>query len=119
LDGPQLIIESDTAAKINTPEVAFIAERQLGFQLRVWTNSVTYLQTPHLPPSLAQCRQYLQFLQALQGSEPVHVAEENMSSGIKVRRLSERSVRETKDNTLFVVIRRPSFHRYGKDFNRG
>jgi hypothetical protein len=33
-----------------------------------------YLQTPHLPPSLAQCLQYLQFLQALHGSAPVHVA---------------------------------------------
>lgn len=31
------------------------------------------LQTPHLPPSLAQCLQYLQFLQALQGSPPVQV----------------------------------------------
>jgi hypothetical protein len=37
--------------------------------------SRSYLQTPHLPPSLAQCRQYLQFLQAWHGSEPVHVAE--------------------------------------------
>jgi hypothetical protein len=63
-----------------------------------------YLHTPHLPPSFAQCRQYLQFLQALQGSLPVHVAVENMSSGIKVRRLSDRNVRETNDNSVFVVI---------------
>src|SRR5215469_163524 len=34
-----------------------------------------YLHTPHLPPSFAQCLQYLQFLQALHGSEPVHVDE--------------------------------------------
>jgi hypothetical protein len=32
------------------------------------------LQTPHAPPSLAQCLQYLQFLQALHGSAPVQVA---------------------------------------------
>ena len=35
----------------------------------------SYLHTPHLPPSFAQWRQYLQFLQAWQGSEPVQVAE--------------------------------------------
>ena len=34
-----------------------------------------YLQTPHFPPSFAQCLQYLQFLHAWQGSEPVQVAE--------------------------------------------
>ena len=27
--------------------------------------------------------------------------------------------RGTNDKILFVVIRRPSFHRLGKDFNRG
>ena len=37
-------------------------------------NSSCYLQTPHVPPSLAQCLQYLQFLQAWHGSAPVHVA---------------------------------------------
>lgn len=49
------------------------------------------LQTPHLPPSFAQCLQYLQFLQAWQGSEPVQVAAkrslaaitENRSANIK------------------------------------
>ena len=34
------------------------------------------LQAPHAPPSLAQCLQYLQFLQALHGSLPVQVAKE-------------------------------------------
>jgi hypothetical protein len=68
-----------------------------------------HLQTPHLPPSLAQCRQYLQFLQALQGSLPVHVEAENTSSGIRVRRVSDRNKREANDKILFVVIRRPSF----------
>jgi hypothetical protein len=64
-----------------------------------------YLQTPHLPPSLAQCRQYLQFLHALQGSLPVHVAAENTSSGIRVRSVSDRNMRETNDKVRFVVIR--------------
>lgn len=31
-----------------------------------------YLQTPQVPPSFAQCLQYLQFLQAEQFLEPVH-----------------------------------------------
>jgi hypothetical protein len=69
-----------------------------------------HLHTPHSPPSLAQCRQYLQFLQALQGSLPVHVAAENTSSGIRVRRVSDRNKRETNDMILFVVTRRLSFH---------
>jgi hypothetical protein len=38
------------------------------------------LQTPQLPPSLAQCLQYLQFLHALHGSEPVHVAVEGSNA---------------------------------------
>jgi hypothetical protein len=83
------------------------------------TRRAVHLQTPHLPPSLAQCRQYLQFLQALQGSLPVHVEAENTSSGIRARRVSDRNKREANDKILFVVIRRPSFHRFGKDFNRG
>ena len=33
-----------------------------------------YLQTPHVPPSLAQCLQYLQFLHALQFLAPLQVA---------------------------------------------
>lgn len=31
------------------------------------------LHTPHVPPSLAQCLQYLQFLHAVHGVLPVHV----------------------------------------------
>ena len=34
-----------------------------------------YLHTPHLPPSFAQCLQYLQFLHAWHGSAPVQVDE--------------------------------------------
>jgi hypothetical protein len=64
-----------------------------------------YLHTPHFPPSLAQCRQYLQFLHALQGSLPVHVAAENTSSGIRVRSVSDRNIREAKEQIPFVVIR--------------
>jgi hypothetical protein len=39
-----------------------------------WTiyYGVFYLQTPQVPPFLAQYLQYLQFLQALQSLEPVH-----------------------------------------------
>jgi len=33
-----------------------------------------FLQTPHVPPSFAQCLQYLQFLQTEQFFVPVHVA---------------------------------------------
>src|SRR6266478_565589 len=54
-----------------------------------------YLQTPHFPPSFAQCLQYLQFLQTWQGSAPVQVAE-NMSSGIWL-------VRRT-DNMIWMMI---------------
>src|ERR1035438_7933854 len=36
---------------------------------------------PHVPPFFAQCAQYLQFLQALQGSAPVQVA--NIPSELK------------------------------------
>jgi hypothetical protein len=35
----------------------------------------------------------------------VHVAAENTSSGIRVRRVSDRNIRETKEQILFVVIR--------------
>ena len=31
-----------------------------------------HLHTPQVPPFLAQCLQYLQFLQAVQFFEPVH-----------------------------------------------
>jgi hypothetical protein len=74
----------------------------LGFVIAV--RRACHLHTPHFPPSLAQCRQYLQFLQALQGSLPVHVAAVNTSSGIRVRRVSERNIREAKEHILFVVI---------------
>ena len=36
-------------------------------------DSAYRLQIPHVPPSFAQCLQYLQFLQALQGSLPLQV----------------------------------------------
>jgi hypothetical protein len=63
-----------------------------------------YLQTPHFPPSFAQCRQYRQFLQALQGSEPVQVAAENISSGIKVRSVNDRKMREMEEKIFLDVI---------------
>ena len=67
-----------------------------------------YLHTSHFPPSLAQCRQYLQFLQALQGLEPVHVAEENTSSGIRLRSTTDKNIREM-DDTIFFDVSSPSF----------
>jgi hypothetical protein len=75
----------------------------LGFVIAV--HRACHLHTPHFPPSLAQCRQYLQFLHALQGSLPVHVGAENTSSGMRVRRVSERNIRQTKEHILCVVIR--------------
>jgi hypothetical protein len=63
-----------------------------------------YLHTPHFPPSLAQCRQYLQFLHALQGSLPVHVAEENTYSGIRVRSKTDKNIREMDVTIFFDVI---------------
>jgi len=47
----------------------------------------SYLQTPHFPPSLAQCLQYLQFLQAWQGSAPVQVAAEVPNGTWLMRRI--------------------------------
>jgi hypothetical protein len=38
------------------------------------------LQMPQLPPSFAQCLQYLQFLHALHGSLPVQVANEALAA---------------------------------------
>jgi transposase InsO family protein len=55
-----------------------------------------HLQTPHFPPSLAQCLQYLQFLQAWQGSAPVRVAEK-MLVVIKVR------LRMTATSTICAI----------------
>jgi len=70
--------------------------------LRV-TDARLHLQTPHFPPSLAQCLQYLQFLQALQGSAPVQVAE-NASSGIWLRRMIESNIRPISKTGLAFII---------------
>jgi hypothetical protein len=67
------------------------------------SNILSYLQTPHFPPSLAQCLQYLQFLQAWQGSAPVHVAE-NMSSEVgMVRIIDNRSWTRATRNLDFSM----------------
>jgi hypothetical protein len=52
-----------------------------------------YLQTPHVPPSLAQCLQYLQFLQAWHGYVPVQVDEKDATGVIQA--ISIRSNNET------------------------
>src|ERR1700676_1451468 len=62
-----------------------------------------YLQTPHFPPSFAQCLQYLQFLHALQGSAPVQVAEK-ASSGIWLRRMIDSNIRPTSKTGLVFII---------------
>ena len=66
-----------------------------------------YLQTPHLPPSRAQCRQYLQFLQALQGSEPVHVAEKTSVSEYVLEMRTSKITRATTDSHLAFRISLP------------
>src|SRR6267378_6631257 len=77
-------------------------------------NPRSYLQTPHFPPSLAQCLQYLQFLQAWQGSAPVQVAAK-MSGGIwLMRRIDNRScARATRslDFSIVCVLRGQIGHR--------
>ena len=40
----------------------------------ICVNVYRFAQTPHFPPRFAQCPQYLQFLQTLQGRVPVQVA---------------------------------------------
>ena len=42
-------------------------------------------QTPQVPPSLAQCLQYWQFLQALQGVLPVNVAKKTSAERLTVK----------------------------------
>jgi hypothetical protein len=60
------------------------------------------LQTPHVPPSFAQCLQYLQFLQAWHGSEPVQVA----ADGLRVR-IAKEAVRNREKNWGNTFIFRP------------
>ena len=68
------------------------------------THPGSYLQTPHFPPSLAQCLQYLQFLQAWQGSAPVQVAAE-VPTGIWLRRrIDNKSCATAMKNFDFSII---------------
>jgi hypothetical protein len=69
----------------------------------------THLQTPHVPPSFAQCRQYLQFLQAWQGSEPVQVAECKVAAAkaqAKVNTKQHPAIEKTRDLSIVVSSNR-------------
>src|SRR5277367_4464535 len=70
----------------------------IGCSVQFRESDTWYLQTPHFPPSFAQCLQYLQFLQALHGSEPVQVAE---NSGVKLRRNAIRTIRARTEINLW------------------
>jgi hypothetical protein len=54
-------------------------------------SALFFLHTPHFPPSLAQCLQYLQFLQAWQGSAPVQVAAEVPDGIWPMRRIDSKT----------------------------
>ena len=60
---PHAAKNQERAAILDNPN--HLDARSVGHQLR--------LQTPHFPPCFAQYWQYLQFLHAWQGSEPVQV----------------------------------------------
>src|SRR6266478_6405893 len=84
-------------------------------------NPRSYLQTPHFPPSLAQCLQYLQFLQAWQGSAPVQVAAK-MSSGTRLMRriankICERAIRN-RDLSMAVSSERSLGEEYARSMCR-
>jgi hypothetical protein len=75
------------------------------------------LQTPHFPPSFAQCLQYLQFLQALHGSAPVQVAPK--SSRDPANRLNVRIRHPIVTTCVFrFVIRNPLKGQEQKTFGR-
>ena len=78
---------ASTEPKTSNEQIAKAAIRRnfIALLLKSQNESQGYLQTPHFPPSLAQCLQYLQFLQAWQGSAPVQVAAE-VPNGIWLRR---------------------------------
>src|SRR2546429_3929415 len=79
-------------------------DTSLSCSLITRTHPGSYLQTPHFPPSLAQCLQYLQFLQAWQGSAPVQVAAE-VPTGIWLRRrIDNKSCATAMKNFDFSII---------------
>src|SRR5882762_844995 len=63
-----------------------------------------YLQTPHFPPSFAQCLQYLQFLQAWQGSEPVQVDEKEARGKRAAPSRKDKRIVATEFRNCFVPL---------------
>jgi len=80
-----------------------------------------YLQTPHFPPSFAQCLQYLQFLQAWQGSAPVQVAAKMSNESWLMRsddnKICERTIRN-RDFTMVISSEKKLRIRYRRSMYR-
>jgi hypothetical protein len=72
------------------------------FRIEPPVSYVRLLHTPQVPPSFAQCLQYLQFLQAWHGSEPVQVA----AGGLRVR-IAKEAVRNREQSWAIAFILRP------------
>ncbi len=70
---------------------------EVSIQLAGINGPVSYLHTPQVPLSFAQCLQYLQFLQALQFLAPVQVADFTGT-------LAENKVAEMATNSKVMVI---------------
>src|SRR5579872_1272050 len=89
-------IDFDSASRISFSKcwTACGAGRRSRIQIRA-------LQIPHVPPSFAQCLQYLQFLQAWHGSEPVQVA----AGGLRVR-IAKEAVRMREKSWAITFILR-------------
>jgi len=79
-------------------------------------NPGSYLQTPHFPLSLAQCLQYLQFLQAWQGSAPVQVAAEVPTGIWLMRRIDNKSCATAamKNFDFSIINSSMVFYGFGK-----
>lgn len=64
-----------------------------------------FLQTPHVPPSLWQCLQAVQFLQALHGSAPVHVAKKApLAIGKAIEMARTKMIRRSAETNLDLNI---------------
>jgi hypothetical protein len=69
-----------------------------------YSNLARFLQTPHFPPSFAQCLQYLQFLQAWQGSEPVQVDEKDAKGDSAVPKSRAKRKAKTGIEGFFILV---------------
>jgi hypothetical protein len=62
-----------------------------------------FLQTLHVPPSLAQCLQYLQFLQALQFAPPEQVAFVSVNETRTKARIKAEIVKSVRVSKVFFI----------------